>query len=293
MVKQAVPTLRVYVAGDTGNGKTNFINGFLHYYPPSAEVRRKNDTKYFMYKQDKHLKIQLHDVSSVESIENHFYDNLDVVFFCYSANDPGSFLSLEKWIRSIQTSSVKEIHSFLVADLSNLGDRRDIADNLAEEARGLKGRFGIKRFIECSFLDNESTYGIFQNILDEVSPPKVNKLSLNVLYKEYPQKMPKTCLSGRSPLDLLGPYAHKTCHICCLDSGDRNVLDKASLPKVNKLSPSKLYEEYPQQFPEVHLAEKSPFDFLEPYLHKMYDKYCLDSEERDILEHGNLSNPCL
>ncbi|GBN06313.1 hypothetical protein AVEN_59283-1, partial [Araneus ventricosus] len=112
MEKRAVPTLEVLVAGDQRNGKANFIDRFLYYYTASAEVRRKSDVTHFMYNPDEDYKIQLHDVSNVENIDRNSYDKMDMVFFCYAANDPESFQNLEKWIGLMTTEVNKEkMHS--------------------------------------------------------------------------------------------------------------------------------------------------------------------------------------
>ncbi|GBM33289.1 hypothetical protein AVEN_101625-1 [Araneus ventricosus] len=233
MVKRAVPTLEILVAGEPGSGKANFINRFLYYHPSSAEVRRKRDTTHFMYKPGKDFKIQLHDISNVENIDRNSFDKMDVVFFCYAANDPESFQSLEKWIglmraevkeekmHSSPPRTKKEVHSFLVADLSNSDSQRNVAEHLARKAKTLKEIFGINRFIESSFEDEESASSAFQTIVNELISPKLGeKCSLHKLYKESSEKCSKTYLTEIFPSGLPKPYLDKPSSLGSPNYGD-------------------------------------------------------------------------
>ncbi|KAF8783524.1 hypothetical protein HNY73_013676 [Argiope bruennichi] len=221
MVKQAVPTLKILVVGDPDSGKNNFIKKMLHYYPSSAEVHRKNDTTHFMFKPDKHLKIHLHDVSNKEIIQHRFCGNMDAVFFCYAANDPESFQSLEKWIHLAEVEK-KVMHSFLVAETSNVSSERDVAERLAEQARELKEGFRMKHFIESSFDDEESASSWFHTILNEISLPILNGSS-NKLNKESPESLHRVYLSDKFPCTFPTLYLNKISCQSFLDYGEEDI----------------------------------------------------------------------
>ncbi|CAL1293642.1 unnamed protein product [Larinioides sclopetarius] len=240
-LSHTVSCFEVLVAGNSGSGKANFINRFLCNYPSAAKVCRKSNVTYFIYNAGKGFKIQLHDVGNIENIDRNFYDKMDVVLFFYAATDPGTFQSLEESIslltaevkkekmlsspprtknetdsssppprtKSERTSSFpprtkKERYAVLVADFSN---QLDVAERLAEKAKKLKEIFGIKRLIESSFEDEESTSSVFQTILNEVIEPKLEeKTLLNRLNKKSAEKCVKSFLTKRFPCELPKSY---------------------------------------------------------------------------------------
>ncbi|GBM90036.1 hypothetical protein AVEN_50658-1 [Araneus ventricosus] len=171
---------------------------------------------------------------------------MDIVFFCYAANDPESFQNLEKWIGLMATEVKKEemhfspprtkndmhsfpprpkqevpsppprpkqeVYSFLVADLRNLGSQLDVASRLAQKVKKVKESFGIKRFIEISFEDEESASSAFQTIFNEVIPPILGEKSFN-LYEESPEKC----------CELLKPYSDNPSSLGFPNYSDRNL----------------------------------------------------------------------
>ncbi|GBO41687.1 hypothetical protein AVEN_10842-1 [Araneus ventricosus] len=156
--------LKLVVVGDVRCGKTNFIEKFLDYYPPFLEIQRDTDDIYLCCIQDRSITIpfsglkikftcntiRLHNVNDMTIVSDHkFYDELDVIFYCYASDNPVSFRNLEeKWIPLLKS---KAQYSFLVANLSTQQNslvQKQQRPVSPKNARRLKKRFHLRSFVQ-------------------------------------------------------------------------------------------------------------------------------------------------
>lgn len=158
----------IFIIGNSGVGKTCFINNFCsrpfienHKVTPGidyvSKVYSKNDESYIMRLFDS-------NGNRFNSITKQYLNYANGIIFVYSIDDVNSFNSIIEWIEFCKTSNISSTTGMLI-----VGNKSDLVENRKvtfEEGEKLSKQLGI-RFFEVSSKTGENVQEAFEYLFDE------------------------------------------------------------------------------------------------------------------------------
>jgi small GTP-binding protein len=180
--EEEIITIKVILLGETGVGKTNLKNAVTgeKFQGNSPSTITPMFIKKDMVFYDQKYKLKLWDTAGQEkfrALNKIYYKDSKVVLLIYDITNKASFNALEQyWLGEIKTSLGSEPVMGLVGNKSDLEEKREVDDKIAEQF----AKDNDLRFKLCSGKEDPKSFNLF----------------LRSLVKEYLQKTYKNFGEG-------------------------------------------------------------------------------------------------
>ena len=158
------------IVGDSGVGKSCLSikatrNYFEDFYSPTVGFEFLT---FNLKIEDKTVKLQIWDTCGQEvyrSLISSFYRSASLAILVYSIENEESFASLEKWLNDIKTQSSPDIKIFLIANKSDLEEKRKVTRAAGEK---FSNEHNITFFTEASAKTGFNVQNIFMQAAKEL-----------------------------------------------------------------------------------------------------------------------------
>jgi Ras-related protein Rab-8A len=167
--KNDPPVLKILVIGDSGVGKSCLLLRFASdtfqpsYMPTIGIDFRVKDCEL----EGRKAKVQVWDTAGQDrfySITRAYYRGAHGVMIVYDVTDPKSFRNVERWMRSLDTHASESVNRVLIANKSDVHDKRVID---TEKGRALAEKYGVK-FFEVSAKSGDGVEDAFETLAVEI-----------------------------------------------------------------------------------------------------------------------------
>ena len=159
-------SIKIILAGDSGVGKTNILNRFIHneyVHDSKSTVGVELNSKSFIINNDI-IKVHIWDTAGQErykSITSAYYKGAYGAMIIYDLTKSETFKSVDNWYRQIIDYGEKDIVTMLIGNKNDLKNLRSI-----ESFTGLdKGKSLRIPFIETSAADSTNVEEAFKKII--------------------------------------------------------------------------------------------------------------------------------
>ena len=163
--------LKIIIIGDTGVGKSNFLNRFINgkfsqLYQPTIGIDYKSKIV-VLPKTKQNVNLQFWDTAGQErykAITRAYYKGAKGAFIVYDITRKETFDDIDKWRNELVSSCNKEVTVMLIGNKCDLEDQREITKEQGEEKAK---SFGFS-FIETSALSGENLEKGFEMLIKEI-----------------------------------------------------------------------------------------------------------------------------
>lgn len=173
---------KTILLGSISVGKTAILSRFISNEfsgEPQCTIKAEFKTKIVNINNNTQAKLTIWDTSGDEkfrAITRQYYKNTHGVILVYDVTNRSSFDRISDWYNEIKNNAPEDVVVILVANKTDLLDKREVSN---EEGKEVAGRVGVE-YIEVSAKSGDNIYLLFEKLSMSLMDSIENKSDLIV-----------------------------------------------------------------------------------------------------------------